>query len=385
MNRGPWKKWTPAVAVTAMIAALAAGGSITAGARTDLPDRTPRDVLEMFAAHDLEGYSGHLEASVELGLPQLSMDDARDSAAEDAPSMDGRMAELLSMLPGTHEARVFAGGHDRLRLQLLEGADEKNLIRNGDELWSYDSAENQAVHATLPRQGARHGEAMDQWHRGAGMPTPERMAERLLDRAEAHSVVSVEEGTSDSGRSAYTLSLEPRTEQTLVDSVSVDVDALTGMPLGVVVRAVGQDEPAVSVAFTEFTPEVPDAGRFDFQPPAGATVEEKSLPDCGMRPGGTGAWEAWEKGTRDSGSAGHRGGEVVGDGWDAVVVIPAGSRAGELSDSVLLDELAVDVEDGRLLSTPLLNVLLTDDGRVLAGPVPQQRLLEVAAAGTGEE
>jgi hypothetical protein len=57
----------------------------------------------------------------------------------------------------------------------------------------------------------------------------------------------------------------------------------------------------------------------------------------------------------------------------------------ELTDSVLLDELAVDVEDGRLLSTPLVNVLLTDDGRVLAGSVPQQRLLEVAAAGTGRE
>jgi outer membrane lipoprotein-sorting protein len=382
MDHGPWKKWTPAVAVTAMIAALAAGGSITASARTDLPDRTPQDVLEMVASHELEGYSGHLEASVELGLPQLSVDDVQDSGAEDAPTMDGRLAELLSMLPGTHEARVFADGHDRLRLQVLDGADEKNLIRNDDDLWFYDSAENQAVHATLPRQGARHGEAMDQWHRGAAMPTPERMAERLLDKAEEHSVVSVEEGTGDSGRSAYTLRLDPRTEQTLVDGVSVEVDAQTGMPLGVEVRAVGQDEPAVSVAFTEFTPEVPDAGLFDFQPPAGAAVVEESLPDCGMWHGDAGAWQ---KGARGSGPAGHRDGEVVGDGWNAVVVIPADSSPGELADSALLDGLAVDVEDGRVLSTPLLNVLLTDDGRVLAGSVPQQRLLEVAAAGTGEE
>ena len=78
-------------------------------------------------------------------------------------------------------------------------------------------------------------------------------------------------------------------------------------------------------------------------------------------------------------------GEVVGGGWEAVVVMPAGTGPGELAGSVLLDELAVEVEGGRVLSTPLLNVLLADDGRVLAGPVPQHRLLEVAAAGTGEE
>ncbi|MCY1159541.1 MAG: hypothetical protein MOP51_2566, partial [Citricoccus sp.] len=288
MNRGPWKKWTPAVAVSAMIAALAAGGSIAASARTDLPDRTPQDVLEMVAAHELGGFSGRLEASVELGLPQLPVADVREAGAADTGPVDGRLAELLALLPGTHEARVFADGHDRLRLQLLDGADEKNLIRDDDDLWFYDSAENQAVHATLPRDRARHGETMDQWRRDGALPTPGRIAERVLDRAEVHSAVSVEEGTSDSGRDAYTLRLDPRTGQTLVDSVLVDVDAQTGMPLGVEVRAVGQDEPAVSVAFTEFTPEAPDAGLFDFQPPAGATVEEKSFPDCGMRPGAAG-------------------------------------------------------------------------------------------------
>jgi outer membrane lipoprotein-sorting protein len=336
----------------------------------------------MVAAHEPGGFSGRLEASVELGLPQLPVGDARGAGAGDTGPVDGRLAELLALLPGTHEARVFADGHDRLRLQLLDGADEKNLIRNDDDLWFYDSAENQAVHATLPRDRARHGETMDQWRRDGALPTPGRIAERVLDRAEVHSAVSVEEGTSDSGRDAYTLRLDPRTGQTLVDSVLVDVDAQTGMPLGVEVRAVGQDEPAVSVAFTEFTPEAPDAGLFDFQPPAGATVEEKSFPDCGMRTGAAGAWQDGHRGTV---SGDRPRGEVVGDGWEAVTVIPAGSSPGELTDSALLDELAVDVEGGRLLGTPLLNVLLTDDGRVLAGAVPQQRLLEVAAAGTGEE
>lgn len=382
MNRGPWKKWTPAVAVSATIAALAAGGSIAASARTDLPDRTPQDVLEMVAAHEVEGFSGRLAASVELGLPQLPREAVRDAEAQDTGAVDARLAELLALVPGTHEARVFADGHDRSRLQLLDGAEEKNLIRNDDELWFYDSVEDRAVHATLAAGGAGHGEATDPWRGDGALPTPERIAERVLDRAEAHSTVTVEEGTADSGRDAYTVRLDPRTDETLVDSVLVDVDAQTGMPLGVEVRAVGQDEPAVSVAFTEFTPGAPDAGLFDFEPPAGATVEEQTLPDCGPWSGAAGARE---DGNRGPVSGDRARGEVVGDGWETVVVMPAGSGRGELAGSEPLDELAVEVEGGRVLGTPLLNVLLTDDGRVLAGPVPQHRLLEVAGAGTGEE
>lgn len=385
------------MAAAAMIAALAAGGSVTASARTDLPDRTPRDVLAMVASHEVEGFSGRLEATVEVGLPQLpgaglqgGGGEFRGGQGQDAASPEGRLAELLSAIPGTHDARVFADGHDRFRAQLLDGADEKNLVRNGSDLWFYDSAEDRAVHTTLPRHGASMDRRTDRWGGDDAMPTPERIADRLLEGAEEHSVVSVEEGTSDSGRDAYTLRLDPRTDQTLVDTVTVDVDAETGFPLGVEVRAFGEEEPPLSVAFTEFTPEAPDAGLFDFRPPAGATVEEISR-GCGQEGGWHGGRDGRRDGMRRHGGAGNwesgRGdrGQVVGEGWDAVVVLPAGALPEDRAGSALLDDLVVEVEGGRLLDTPLLNVLLTDDGRVLAGSVPQQRLLDVAAETADEE
>jgi hypothetical protein len=45
----------------------------------------------------------------------------------------------------------------------------------------------------------------------------------------------------------------------------------------------------------------------------------------------------------------------------------------------LLRQATVTVPGGRAISTSLLNVLLTDDGRVVAGSVPLERLQAAAA------
>ncbi|WP_157372936.1 hypothetical protein [Agromyces sp. Root81] len=84
--------------------------------------------------------------------------------------------------------------------------------------------------------------------------------------------------------------------------------------------------------------------------------------------------------------------EVIGEGWSAVVVLPMGAAglgaagddtAGGLDPeaSALLGSLTESVEGGRVLHTSLATVLLTDDGRVLAGAVTADRLLDAAASG----
>jgi hypothetical protein len=71
---------------------------------------------------------------------------------------------------------------------------------------------------------------------------------------------------------------------------------------------------------------------------------------------------------------------VTGTGWDAVVTVDAGASAtaGIASDPVL-QQLTNPVDGGRVLSTTLVSVLVTNDGRVLAGAVPVSRLEAVAA------
>jgi len=47
----------------------------------------------------------------------------------------------------------------------------------------------------------------------------------------------------------------------------------------------------------------------------------------------------------------------------------------------LLGELTTAVTGGRVISTALVSVLLTDDGRVFAGAVPSERLQAAAVGG----
>ena len=51
-----------------------------------------------------------------------------------------------------------------------------------------------------------------------------------------------------------------------------------------------------------------------------------------------------------------------------------------LAQNPLLAQAAAVVPGGKLLSTTLLNVLITDDGRVFAGMVPADRLQAASSA-----
>jgi hypothetical protein len=66
---------------------------------------------------------------------------------------------------------------------------------------------------------------------------------------------------------------------TLVEEVRIAVDGETSVPLRVQAFGVGQPEPAVEVAFTSVRFAVPDDSVFDFTPPSGSTVTERSLED----------------------------------------------------------------------------------------------------------
>jgi outer membrane lipoprotein-sorting protein len=77
---------------------------------------------------------------------------------------------------------------------------------------------------------------------------------------------------------------------------------------------------------------------------------------------------------------------ITGSGWETVIGFQAG-QAGQgsvLSESLLndpfLSQAAVVVPGGRLLSTALVNVLFTDDGRIFIGMVPPERLQAAAGA-----
>ena len=237
---------------------------------------------------------------------------------------------------------------------------ERNLIRNGSDVWLYDSADNTALHTTLPADAGPQTSPEKSY-------TPGELADTFLAAVTPSTIVSLGENTEVAGRGAYELVLTPNTADTLVGSVAIAVDSETGLPLRVEVHAADDAaEPAISVGFTTLSLDAPDADLFDFAPPAGATVTEKTLPRPSDASPTTGD---------------HSGATIIGTGWDAVVAMPAGadgSALAELTASPLYTQLTDAVDGGRAVSTTLLSVLITDDGRVFAGSVPVERLQAVA-------
>ncbi|MHA7275959.1 LolA family protein [Arthrobacter sp. Hz1] len=389
MNR-TWRNWMPAVAITGVLGAGALVVPLTANAAVDLPDLSAAEVLELAAGHSVDALSGTIEQTSDLGLPDLSLISGAGGGAGVSPApgteTDGAAATpesaVLELLTAPHTARIFLDGPSQARVQVLDDMAERNIILNGGDLWLYDSEENSVVHATVPehKQGSTHL---------SDVPTPDRLAALFLEKADPSTDVSVGPARMVAGRAAYQLILTPRAEETLVGSITIDVDAETGLPLAVSVAATGVDGPAFSAAYTEVSFETPPADTFDFTPPAGAAVTEAPEETESSEKTGHGTPGKHTEDTNspsDTASPPDTAGSketaeptITGTGWATVIEFPAGtSPTADPNLTDMIDQLSSPVDGGQLLQTRLLNVLLTDDGRILVGSVPADRLQAVA-------
>ena len=361
-------RWLPAALIPAVIVAGAVIVPLGASAAVDLPDIAPDELLELVATSTVDAFSGTIEQRSDLGLPDLS--GAVGASAGPGAGSGPDVASALGLLTGSHIARVFADGPDLARVQVFDQLAERNIVRNGDEIWFYDSSDRTATHLVLP---ADYPERADAAVPDAGeVPTPRELADRVLaDRVltelDPTTVVTVGTDATVAGRSAYELVLTPRDTQTLVGAVSIAVDSETGLPLAFEILARGQDAPAFRVAFTDLRLESPSAELFAFVPPPGATVIEHTVP-AGPKPNygtGNGTVEAPDN-------------TVSGEGWSSIVELPAADLPADLVESPLSTAATEPVDGGRLLRTALVNVLLTDDGRLFVGAVSPERLLDAA-------
>lgn len=354
MSTRVWLRWMPAVAVPAVIAAGAVLLPLQAGAAVSLPAKTPADVLALVAQSSVETFSGTVQQTSNLGLPELPSAGPSPSSSSTADA-----SSILELATGSHTARVYADGPTKLRAQVLDAMAERDAVRNGSDVWLYTSKNNTATHVTLPARSGSEQAAPDH------VLTPAEVADQLLAKVQPSTEVTLGTNTSVAGRGAYDLVLTPKASDTLVGTVSIAVDAENGLPLQVVVDARGQKDPAFTVGFTSLDLATPSSDLFTFTPPPGATVKEQKLPDRAT--------------AHAPDAVAHPKPAVTGTGWDAVVRLPAGTATASVTSNPLYKELTTPVAGGRALTTSLVSVLVTDDGRVFAGAVPVSRLQ--AAAG----
>ncbi|WP_426765519.1 LolA family protein [Pseudarthrobacter sp. 1G09] len=382
-----WPRWLPALAVPVVIAAAALAGTLPANAGDPLPQKTPAEVLALAATHHTQAFSGTIEQSSDLGLPALP-----STGASSDPASAGGAASVVEFLSGQHTARVYMDGTAKARIQVVDRLAERDIVRRDSDVWFYSSKDNSAAHLTLPARAAdlplaapqAQGEdpaapAQPGSPSESMMPTPEDLARQLLEKVDPTTAVTVGADVEVAGRAAYNLLLEPRSEATLVGQVAIAVDGETGMPLAVQVTARGAGTPAFRLGFTALSLGTPDDSLFTFSPPPGSTVKELQVPDPGQK-----TYGGHNFGDHAGDGVGPEHPAVTGQGWGTILRLPAAAAGAPAANSFLEDPLlaqaAVVVPGGRLVSTALLNVLITDDGRVFAGMVPPDRLQAAASA-----
>jgi outer membrane lipoprotein-sorting protein len=374
-----------AVAVSAAAVGAIGLGAMTvpamAGGAPTLPPVSPEDLVASVLTAKPPAFGGTVEVDNALGLPTL-------------PGMAGSGASPLTQPVTTF--RAWSDGQGRGRLSLPSDGGEKVLVADGKTLWRYDSATRTVVetpHGAKPSKGAeKHQEMAD----------PAQAAKALVGAVRKSSTVTVDGTETVAGRPVYDLVLTPApSERTLLREVRVAVDSATRVPLQLSVLADGSPDPALKIGFTDLNVGPQDPALFTFTPPEGVKVEKPKQGDRpdhqrGHQPGhqrGPGA------GPKQHGGPGGAGAiRTVGDGWDTVVLgkLPAGAlneqndkqgpqRRGE-GQRGGGDPLSMVKQIGKPVSGPWGNgwvvqtavgtALVTSDGRVAAGAVPQQVLTE---------
>jgi outer membrane lipoprotein-sorting protein len=379
--------------VPAGIAAAIAAASLTTTAAANASDqpklaaKTAAELLVAVEQADPAGLSGTIVETAKLGLPDLSgLAGAGGSGGDSSLTVE-------SLVSGSHTMNVWYAGAEHQRFALLGQLSESDVIHNGTDLWTYSSTTRTVTHKTLSAHDA--AAAPSSLASAAPALDPQAAAEQALAAIDPTTTVQVDRTARVAGRAAYQLLLSPKDTRSLIGSVRIAIDAATFVPLRVQIYATGATSPAVQVGFTDVSFNVPNMSVFEFVPPAGATVQENATPfdtvsGPNMPPRIDGPKGSSGDGVATTAPAQHT--TLLGKGWTQVVEVtlptptgdaPSGTLSLGGADGQLLDQVATAVPGGRLVTTALVSILITNDGKVFAGPVDAADLQKVASSGQG--
>ena len=402
------RRWVPAVLAPVLVAGSVLGFSVQANASIDLPDKSASQILQMINTNPDIAFSGRIVKKASMGLPPMNIvpdisQSMIDEMAKKMPkemsdflpkaSAQGELALALEFFAGTHTANLYVDGVEKARLQVLDLLSERDYIRNGNELWSYDAGKSLAQHSVVSEAEVANveAEARSLFNKNSGkLPfdytSPAAVAEYVLNEAGKYSTITVASDIKIAERGAYQITITPKGNQSLVASATLSIDAATGLPLAARVMAVGQSTPAFEVAFETITFTKPAASNFEFTPPAGTRVQEVAAPTKAdvlreLTKATAGKKVPTEAEIEKLANAKLE--DLATQGWGAVAVVPAAEVPAELRalqlNNNLYKELTKPVAGGRVFSSALLNIFFADNGDVYAGSVTVARLLEVAA------
>ncbi|HUQ54057.1 hypothetical protein [Lentzea sp.] len=349
------KRKVTLAASAAVVVTGAAGLSLLAmpagaGQPPSLPSIDAETLVQQVMTSKPGAFGGTVEVDNKLGLPAI--------------------AEIPQLADGKHSARIWTDGNGKVRLALPNGQSEQTIVDDGRTTWSWNSADNEVTKSEHQADKPDRPEAKDE--RKAADPAS--AAKEIVGLTKEFSEITVDGTARVANRAAYELVLTPKaSEKTLVREVRIAVDSELKMPLRVAVLTNGTAEPAATVGFREINVGPQDSKLFEFTPPAGAEV---TTPEAKEQRG-----DKPEAGLEQALQGENP--QIFGTGWDTVVGarIPAEAMTQVPAEAQgLVDRFTKKVSggwgSGKLFTTKVATILIADDGRVVAGAVPEQVLFD---------
>jgi outer membrane lipoprotein-sorting protein len=342
-----------------------------AGPAPVLPDVSAESLVESVLNAKPAAFGGTVDVDNDLGIPAL--------------------AGVPQLSDGASNLRIWTDGGGKVRVQLPGGDSERTFVDDGETAWLWNSAEQTVTR--MPHGSFEHAKPDLGGGQQAAPTDPVTLSRQVVAAIQEFSDVTVDGTARVANRPVYELVLTPKpTEKTVLREVRVAVDAELRVPLRVAVLTNGTDAPAAQVGFSELTVGPQDASLFAFTPPAGAKVTEPDVSEPSAEDKAA-AEQAFTEANP----------QVIGEGWDVVLAarVPQDALAG-LADAQrgqqregrwqergqggdvdvqgLIKQLGKQVSgdwgSGTLITTRVGGVLIADDGRVAAGAVPEQVLVD---------
>jgi hypothetical protein len=350
------------------VAIVGTGGIALVAARAGSPPNLPPVSAARLIASTVQALaarpsvSGMLVSHVDLGLPSLSDTEAA------AAGLTGPAA-LLGDVNGDHRIR-FWSSKDGVKIAELLSTEEISYTLGRSGAWLWSSEAFAALHVPFP--SGRNPLDQDP-QKVLDLLNLNAVTERGLQAAGSTTTVSVQTPVRVAGRDAYALVLTPKTTDTLVGRIEVDIDAQHRLPLRAAVFARGASSPPLSLGYRTVSFDPVDPSTFAFRPPTGAKVTSPKMADTAAPPG-------TKPGTPSFlGLAGSPiGTRVIGRGWSAVLGVEI--RQAVVRPSGPAGANGLDIRRLLPLSGSLFSIRLEDrDGHwwLLFGAVPQSRLIAV--------
>jgi outer membrane lipoprotein-sorting protein len=351
-------------------ATIAVGVSLTAIALALDSGPTPPSQPLPQAIHS--ALSGAKTSPVQGYSATVKLTDHLIEGAELATGGGGKGGLASSPLLTGATGRLWVGDGGRMRLELQAEKGDTQIVYDGHTVTMYDASSN-TIYRYTPKS-SEGGGAADKTDTGQGAGQVPSLAEieEALSKVRQQANLSEASPTDVAGRPAYTVRVEPKETGSLIGGAELSFDADNGLPLRTAVYSSTGSAPVIELAASEVSYGPVDPSVFTITPPAGAKVEDLTLPSHeGAAPDHSGA------GKPDVTTSGH--------GIGSIAVLKAKSATGQSSSSSLenLPKVKVGSATASELRTELGTILTFQKGGfryVLAGAVAPAGLEALAGS-----